>query len=302
VVIGGGLLGLEAAYGLRRNGMNVTVVHLKPSLMERQLDAVSAGLLAQALRTRGITVLTGASTSAVLGDDRVRGVALTEGCGAESPEGRGAESPEGRGVGFLRREIPADLVVVAAGVRPNVALARAAGLDCGRGVQVDAAMRTSDPAIFAIGECAEHRGQSVGLVAPIWDMARVCAEQIAGDATSRYLPGVVGTHLKVTGIDTFSAGDFLGDASTEAIVFRDLSRGVHKRLVLRGDRLVGVATVGDARDAGWYFDLLRRGANVAGMRDALAFGPAALAFGGDALGVAGRAFDAAPEPPVPAAA
>jgi len=278
VVIGGGLLGLEAAYGLRRNGMNVTIVHLMPSLMERQLDDVSAGLLARALQARGITVLTGASTRAVLGDERVRGVALADG-----------------------REIRADLVVVAAGVRPKLALARAAGLACGRGVQVDAAMRTSDPAIFAIGECAEHLGQVVGLVAPIWDMARVCAEHIAGGATACYRPGAVGTHLKVTGIDTFSAGEFLGDATTEAMVFRDLSRGVHKRLVLRGDRLVGVAMVGDARDAGWYFDLLRRGADVAGMRDALAFGPAALASGTGQPGVSGP-FGGAPATQIPAAA
>jgi nitrite reductase (NADH) large subunit len=254
VVIGGGLLGLEAAHGLRRNGMAVTVVHLMPSLMERQLDAVSAGLLANALQARGITVLTGASTRALLGDACVRGVALADG-----------------------REIPADLIVMAAGVRPSIALARAAGLDCGRGVRVDAAMRTSDPAIFAIGECAEHGGQVVGLVAPIWDMARVCAEHIAGDTDARYAPAAVGTHLKVTGIDTYSAGEFLGDATTEAIAFRDPSRGVHKRLVLRGDRLVGVAMVGDARDAGWYFDLLRRGTDVAALRDGLVFGPAGIA-------------------------
>ena len=250
VVIGGGLLGLEAAHGLCRNGMTVTVVHLMPSLMERQLDTVSAGMLARALDARGITVLTGASTQAVLGDGCVHGVALADG-----------------------REIPADLVVMAAGVRPSIALAHSAKLNCGRGVRVDDAMRTSDPAIFAIGECAEHRGQIVGLVAPIWDMARVCAEQITDRTGAGYSPAAVGTHLKVTGIDTYSAGEFLGDATTEAIAFRDPSRGVHKRLVLRGNRLVGVAMVGDARDAGWYFDLLRRGADVASLRDGLVFGP-----------------------------
>jgi nitrite reductase (NADH) large subunit len=251
VVIGGGLLGLEAASGLRRNGMHVTVVHLMRSLMERQLDGVSAGLLAGALEARGIAVLTAVSTRAVLGEDRVRGVALADG-----------------------REIAAELVVMAAGVRPNIALARAAGLQCGRGVLVDDTMQSNDPRVFAIGECAEHCGQVVGLLAPIWDMARVCAEQIAGRTMTRYAPGAVGTHLKVTGIDTFSAGDFLGDATTEAIVFRDPSRGVHKRVVLRNGRLAGVAMVGDARDAGWYFDLLRRGAEVAAIRDWLVFGPA----------------------------
>jgi nitrite reductase (NADH) large subunit len=250
VVIGGGLLGLEAAYGLRRNGMDVTVVHLMPSLMERQLDATSAGLLARALQARGIAVLTAASTRAVLGEDRARGVVLADG-----------------------REIAADLVVMAAGVRPSIALARAAELACGRGVLVDDAMRSSDPRVLAIGECAEYCGQVVGLLAPIWDMARVCADQIFGRTMTRYSPGAVGTHLKVTGIDTFSAGEFLGDATTQAIVFRDLSRGVHKRLVLRDDRLVGVTMVGDAHDSAWYFDLLRRGADVAGMRDELVFGP-----------------------------
>jgi nitrite reductase (NADH) large subunit len=254
VVIGGGLLGLEAAHGLHRNGMAVTVVHLMPSLMERQLDPVSADLLARTLAARGVTVLTGASTRAVLGEHHVRGVALTDG-----------------------RELAADLVVMAAGVRPSIALARAAGLESSRGVQVDHTMRTSDPAIFAIGECAEHAGQVVGLVAPVWDMARVCAEQIVGRGSTRYAPGTTGTFLKVSGIDTFSAGDFLGDASTEAIVIRDLARGVHRRLVLRQDRLVGLAMVGDARDSAWYFDLLRRGADVSAMRDGLAFGPGAVA-------------------------
>lgn len=254
VVIGGGLLGLEAAHGLRRNSLHVTVVHLLPNLLERQLDTVSAGLLARALEVRGIAVVSAASTRAVLGDDRASGVALADG-----------------------REIPADLVVMAAGVRPNTMLARAAGLDCSRGVRVDDRMCTADPAVFAIGECAEHRGRVVGLVAPIWGMARVFAEQIVGRTATRYVPPpVVGTYLKITGIDTYSAGEFLGDATTEAIVFRDLSRGVHKRLVLREDRLVGVAMVGDATDAGWYFDLLRRGANVATLRDTLPFGPRAI--------------------------
>ena len=250
VVIGGGLLGLEAAHGLRRNGMDVTVLHLLPSLMERQLDPVSAGLLARAMGARGVCVRTEAATLAVLGTDRVRAVALADGS-----------------------EIAADLVVMATGVRPRTALAAAAGLRFGRGIEVDDAMRSSDPRVFAVGECAEHRGEIVGLVAPAWEMARVCAEQIAGGLTSRYVPKASGTRLKVTGIDTFSAGDFLGGPDTEAIVFRDPSRGVHKRLVLRDNRLVGVAMVGDARDCGWHLDLLTRGTDVSAMRDNLIFGP-----------------------------
>jgi nitrite reductase (NADH) large subunit len=252
VVVGGGLLGLEAAHALCRNGMTVTVVHLMPGLMERQLDAISATLLAQTVKARGITVLTSARTAAVLGKDRATGIALTDG-----------------------RTIPAEMVVMAAGTRPRIALARAAKLACGRGVGVDDAMRTSDPFIYAIGECVEHDGVVVGLVAPIREMARVFAQHAAGDLAAQYSPAVAGTHLKVSGIDTFSAGDFLGDDRTEAITFRDTAHGVHRRLVLREDRLVGIAMVGDARDCGWYFDLLQRGADISAMRDTLAFGAAA---------------------------
>jgi nitrite reductase (NADH) large subunit len=252
VVVGGGLLGLEAAHGLHRNGMDVTVVHLMARLMERQLDGMSADLLARNIEARGISVLTAASTAALLGEERVSGVELADG-----------------------RTIPAEIVVMAAGVRPNIALARAAGLDCVRGVCVDDAMRTSDPSIYAIGECAEHHGLVVGLVAPIWDMARVFAQHIAGDCDVQYAAPVVGTHLKVSGVDTYSAGDFLGDDETHAISFRDTARGVHRRLILREDRLIGIAMVGDARDSAWYFDLLRRGADVSTMRDTLAFGSVA---------------------------
>jgi nitrite reductase (NADH) large subunit len=252
VVIGGGLLGLEAAHGLSRNGMVVTVVHLMPTLMERQLDPVSAELLADDLRARGITVLTGATTTALLGEARVTGVALADG-----------------------RELPADLVVMAVGIRPNAALAKQAGLACGRGILVDDAMRTSDPRIYAVGECVEHGGQVFGLVAPIWEMAAVCADNITGVADSAYRPSVAGTRLKVTGIDMFSAGDFLGDETTEEVVFRDAARRVHKRLMLRADRLVGAVLYGDARDAAWYFDLIRAETDVAATRDVLVFGPAA---------------------------
>jgi nitrite reductase (NADH) large subunit len=250
VVIGGGLLGLEAANGLARVGMETTVLHLMPTLMERQLDPVSAGLLKADLTARGITVLTEANTAAILGDGRVQAVRLADG-----------------------RELPADLVVMAAGIRPNTALARAAGLPCGRGVQVDDGMCTADPAIYAVGECVEHRGAVFGLVAPLFDMAKVAADRIAGVAETDYVPAATGTRLKVTGIDMFSAGDFLGDGTTDEITFRDAARGVHKRLVLRDDRLIGAVLYGEARDAAWYFDLIKAGTDVAALRDTLVFGP-----------------------------
>ena len=261
VVIGGGLLGLEAANGLSRAGLTTTVLHLMPTLMERQLDPVSAGLLKADLAARGITVITEANTRAILGEDRVRGIELADG-----------------------RKLPADLVVMSAGIRPNIALAKAAGLACGRGVQVDDGMRTSDPAIYAVGECVEHRGAVFGLVAPLFDMAKIAADRITGTADSDYVPAVTGTRLKVTGIDMFSAGDFLGDDTTDEIIFRDAARGVHKRLVLRDEKLIGAVLYGEARDSAWYFDFIRNGTDVSALRDVLVFGPS-VAGGTEAGGV-----------------
>ncbi len=260
VVIGGGLLGLEAANGLVRNGMNTTVLHIMPTLMERQLDPVSAGLLKADLETRGLKVITEANTKAILGEDRVRGVTLADGT-----------------------ELPADIVVMAAGIRPNIALAKAAGLACGRGIQVDDGMATSDPAIFAVGECVEHRGALFGLVAPLWDMAKVLADRVTKTAMTDYVPTVTGTRLKVTGIDMFSAGDFMGDENTDDVVFRDAARGVHKKLVIRDDKLIGAVLYGEARDSAWYFDMIRTGTDISALRDTLVFGPSV--GGGEPAGV-----------------
>lgn len=256
VVIGGGLLGLEAANGLARNGMDTTVLHLMPTLMERQLDPVSAGLLKTELTRRGMTVLTEANTKAIHGAGKVEAVELTDG-----------------------RMLKADLVVMAVGIRPNTALAKSSGLDVGRGVQVDDGMRTSDPAIYAVGECVEHRGAVFGLVAPLFDMAKILADRVTNTAESAYNPAVTGTRLKVTGIDMFSAGDFTGDDTTDAIVFRDASRGVHKHFVVREDRLIGAVLYGDARDSAWYFDLIRDRTDISAIRDVLVFGPGAAGDG-----------------------
>jgi nitrite reductase (NADH) large subunit len=260
VVIGGGLLGLEAANGLARNGMDTTVLHIMPTLMERQLDPVSAGLLKADLQARGMKVITEANTKAILGEDRVQGVALADGT-----------------------ELPADIVVMAAGIRPNIALAKAAGLACGRGIQVDDGMATSDPAIFAVGECVEHRGALFGLVAPLWDMAKVLADRVTKTATTDYVPAVTGTRLKVTGIDMFSAGDFMGDEHTDDVVFRDAARGVHKKLVIRDDKLIGAVLYGEAKDSAWYFDMIRTGTDISALRDTLVFGPSV--GGGEAAGI-----------------
>ena len=251
VVIGGGLLGLEAAWGLRQQGMAVHVVHLMPHLMERQLDETAGELLAEDLVRRGIAVHLEAQTAALLGEDRVRGVQLADGA-----------------------VLPADLVVMAAGIRANTQLAAAAGIACGRGVIVDDAMACSDPAIFAVGECVEHDGACYGLVAPIWEMAKVAADHLTETAETGFTPAVTGTRLKVTGIEMFSAGRFQGGAGTESIVLRDTARGSYRRLVLEGGRLAGVLCYGEARDAAWYFDLLRSGQDVSALRDALIFGPA----------------------------
>ncbi|MBX6420928.1 MAG: NAD(P)/FAD-dependent oxidoreductase [Nevskia sp.] len=249
VVIGGGLLGLEAAHGLIRRGMDVTLIHLCPVLMERQLDAHAASLLQRSLETRGLRLILPAQTQALLGDTRVRAVRLTDG-----------------------RELPADLVVIAAGIVPETQLARAAGLACERGVIVDDVLLTSDPAISAIGECAQHRKQCYGLVAPLYQQARVCAARLAGDAGARYAGSVVSTKLKVTGIEVFSAGEFNGGEGCQTIVLRDPRRGIYKKLVLREQRLVGAVLYGDIRDGAWYARLMQSGENLQRMRSRLVFG------------------------------
>jgi nitrite reductase (NADH) large subunit len=248
VVIGGGLLGLEAAAGLAKRSMAVTVVHLMPTLMERQLDADAAGLLAGSLAERGIAVAAAAEAEAILGGETVTGVRLKNGT-----------------------VLPADLVVVAIGIRPNVEIARRAGLACGRGVLVDDGLAASDPAIFALGECIEHRKQTFGLVAPIWEQARVLAERLAG-GDARYEGSTSYASLKVTGIDLFSAGVFEAHPGDEPVLLRDRAAGIYRKLVLREGRLAGALLYGDAEDADWYLELIRSRAPVDHIRRALMFG------------------------------
>ena len=252
VVIGGGLLGLEAANGLVRRGMQVTVVHIMPWLMERQLDDVAGRLLQTSLEARGIRFLIGAQTQALIPDaqGRVMAVQFKDGM-----------------------EIPADLVVMAAGIRPNTELAESCGLHCQRGIVVNDTLQTiTDPRIYSVGECAAHRGIAYGLVAPLFEQGKVCATHLAQFGIGRYTGSQTSTKLKVTGIDLFSAGNFSGGAGTEEIVMSDPAGGVYKKLVIQDDKLVGACLYGDTVDGSWYFKLLRDGRRVSDIRDKLMFG------------------------------
>lgn len=250
VVIGGGLLGLEAAAGLKMQGMDVTVLHLMPTLMERQLDEASGHLLEQALIDRDIKIMTQASTDHIAGEGKVEKVVLKDGT-----------------------ELDADIVVMAVGIRPSKALAEDIGLETEHGIIVDDCLRTSDPDIFALGECVQHRGQCYGLVAPLYEMARVLAETLVGEQ-SAYAGSVTATKLKVTGVDLYSAGDFADAEDREEIVLRDASAGIYKRLVLKDNCIIGAVMYGDTVDGPWFFDLLKKATDISEMRDTLIFGQA----------------------------
>ncbi|WP_133645880.1 nitrite reductase large subunit NirB [Paraburkholderia flava] len=268
VVIGGGLLGLEAANGLKLRGMDVTVVHLADTLLERQLDAAAGKLLQRSLEERGLSFMLGTQTAAIEGNEAgaVSGVLFKDGT-----------------------RIPADLVVMAAGIRPNTALAESAGLYCNRGIVVSDALQTYDPRIYAVGECVSHRGVAYGLVAPLFEQAKVCANHLALMGIGSYKGSVLSTKLKVTGIDLFSAGDFNGGDNTEEIVLSDPAGGVYKKLVIKDDQLVGACLYGDTADGAWYFKLLREGRKLGELRDHIMFGESSV---GDA-GVQGQSRAAA---------
>jgi nitrite reductase (NADH) large subunit len=257
VVIGGGLLGLEAANGLMKQGMSVTVVHLMDWLMERQMDPISGAMLKKSLEDKGMQFMMKASTSEIVGEGRVQGVKFADGS-----------------------ELAADLVVMAVGIRPNIELAKAAGLHCERGIVVNDTLQTFDPKIYAVGECVQHRGIAYGLVAPLFEMAKVCANHLAEYGIGFYQGSVTSTKLKVTGIDLFSAGDFMGDDTTEDIVVQDASRGIYKKVVIRDDCIAGAVLYGDTVDGAWYFQLMREKTPVSDIRDQLMFGQAHLGDSG----------------------
>ena len=250
VVIGGGLLGLEAAAGLRNRGMEVTVVHRNPTLMDRQLDDTAGHLLQRAIESLGIRVLTGRNTKAITGGEHVEGVLFRDGS-----------------------SIQADLVVMAVGIRPSVWLAENAGLQINRGIVVDRHMRTSDPDILAIGECAEFEGAVYGLLAPLYEMANVAAATLLGDEEQHFENRVTAAQLKVTGIDLYSAGDFADGDNREEIVLRDPNQGVYRRLVIEDNRLVGTVLYGDTSSMGWYYQMIKDNTDISGIRDYMIFGP-----------------------------
>jgi nitrite reductase (NADH) large subunit len=260
IVIGGGLLGLEAANGLKLRGMDVTVVHLPDCLMERQLDAVAGKMLQKSLEDRGLKFLLERNTKEIVGDEQghVKAVRFADGA-----------------------EVPAQLVVMAVGIRPNTTLAESAGLHCNRGIVVNDTMQTYDPRIYAVGECVNHRGTAYGLVAPLFEMAKVCANHLANFGIGRYQGSVTSTKLKVTGIDLFSAGEFMGGEGTEEMVMSDPRGGVYKKLVIRENKLVGACLYGDTVDGSWYFSLLREGKDIGEIRDSLLFGESNTGRPGD---------------------
>ncbi len=258
VVIGGGLLGLEAANGLMKQGMNVTVVHLLGNLMERQLDTPAAAMLLDSLKERGLNFLMGYSTEEILNDgEHITGLRFSDGT-----------------------TVDADLLVMAVGIKPNIDLAKQIGLHCERGIVVNDTMQTFDPSIYAIGECVQHRSSVYGLVAPLFEMAKVAANHLCDLGISRYEGSITSTLLKVTGIDLFSAGDFLGDDDSDELVFQDAASGTYKKLVVKDNKIKGVVLYGDTVDGTWYFQLLKDGTDISDFRQSILFGQAHLGDAG----------------------
>ena len=250
VVIGGGLLGLEAAYGLKQRGMNVTVLHLMDRIMDRQLDARASALLKQSIEAKGIPVLTEANTEELIGQDgHVSQLRLKDGT-----------------------VLDADFVVFAVGIRPNMALAQSAGLRCNRGVMVNDTMQTFDPSIYAVGECIEHRNQTFGLVEPLWGQAFICASHLAEHGSLIFKAPTVPTQLKVSGCDVFSAGNFEPADDYEDIILNDEKRHIYKRIIIQQDKVIGAVLFGDTEDGAWYAELIADQTPISSIRNKLLFG------------------------------
>jgi len=271
VVIGGGLLGLEAANGLMKQGMDVTVVHIMDTLMERQLDDPAAKMLQKSLEDKGMKFLMDHQSEEILGDERVTGLKFTDGS-----------------------EVEVDLLVMAVGIKPNFELAQSSGLHCERGIVVSDTMQTFDPSIYSVGECVQHRGATYGLVAPLFEQAKVAANHLAELGYARYEGTVTSTMLKVTGIDLFSAGDFHGDEDTDELLFHDVASGTYKKIVLRDNVIIGACLYGDTIDGTWYFQMMKDGTNISDFRNTILFGQAHLgdAGHGEETRVAAMADDA----------
>lgn len=251
-VIGGGLLGLEAANGLVKQGMDVTVIHDMPHLLNRQLDPMASELLKESLEARGMKFKLATLTTEICADPvsgKLNKLKFKDGS-----------------------EIDADLCVMAVGIRPNIKLAQSIGLQVARGILVNDTMQTFDPRVYAVGECVQHRGDLFGLVAPLYDQAKVCANHLAGLGFARYQKAPQATTLKVSGINLFSAGDFSDADNTESIVLRDTARGVYRKLTIKDNKLVGSVMFGDTRDGNWYFELINNGADISAIRHQLMFG------------------------------
>ncbi|MDH1801240.1 nitrite reductase small subunit NirD [Acinetobacter johnsonii] len=250
VVIGGGLLGLEAAYGLKQRGMNVTVLHLMDRIMERQLDSKASQMLRHSIEQKGISIITEANTEALVGvDGHVTQIRLKDGTVLE-----------------------ADLVVFAVGIRPNMALAQSAGLRCNRGVLVNDTMQTFDPSIYAVGECIEHRSQTFGLVEPLWGQAFICASHLAEHGSLTFKAPTVPTQLKVSGCDVFSAGNFEPKDDFEDIILNDEKRQIYKRIIIQKDKVIGAVLFGDTEDGVWYAELISDQTPISSIRNKLLFG------------------------------
>ncbi|WAR46357.1 NAD(P)/FAD-dependent oxidoreductase [Methylomonas rapida] len=255
VILGGGLLGLEAANGLSHRGMEVTVVNRAGHLLNRQLDQQAASFLQRQLENKGISFRLGATIAEIIGrDQHIQKVRLSD-----------------------NSLLPADMLVMATGIQPNIALAQTMGLTCERGIVVNDVLQTSDPHIYAVGECVQHRGEVFGLVAPVYEQAKVCARHLAGESNVAYQALLAATMLKVTGIDLFSVGDFDGDAECQQQVLIDHALGIYRKIVLKNDVIVGMILYGDTSDSAWYLNLIKNRTNIAAFRDSLIFNQPALA-------------------------